>query len=265
MEVERRARECTLSHRADHRHARRALAAPDPRMTRARALWVVVGVFLALYWPCVLRGWVIYPHDNAQEMGASPESPDPYRSNRKFSDTSSFYVPELHEHLRGDHSGGLATWAPHVELGRPLGQASGLGFAFPLTRVLAWTTSDAFVLLTRLTLLTTLLAAFFALFALEELGLRRETACAVAVALVFGPYISYWSTCVLFVAGWCWTFLLLGCVARHAQRPTRWTALGIAFGAYALLLSGYPQQIVWHLYALVPFAIARGWRGGGAR
>ena len=81
-------------------------------MTRAQALWVIAGVFLALFWPCLVRGWVLYPHDNALEMGASPETPDRHRSNRKFSDTSSFYVPELHEHLRGDHTGGLATWAP---------------------------------------------------------------------------------------------------------------------------------------------------------
>lgn len=234
-------------------------------MKRWHALLVIVATFLALFWPCLVRGWVIYPHDNAQEMGLSRDAPDPYRSNRKFSDTSSFYVPEVNEHLNGDHEAWLATWTPHVELGRPLGQVSGFSPTFLMTRVLAWTTSDPFVLLTRITLATFLLAALFAFFFLEELGIRREVACGVACAFVFGPYATYWITCVLFAAGWCWTFLLLWLVAGFARAPSAWKGLGIAFGAHALLMTSYPQQIVWHLYALVPFTLGRAWKHGGDR
>ena len=232
-------------------------------MKRWHALLVIVATFVALFWPCLLRGFVVYPHDNAQEMGLSREVPDPWPSNRKFSDTSSFYVPEVHEHLHGEHAAWLATWAPHVELGRPLGQVSGFSPAFLVTRALAWTTSDAFVLLTRITLVTFLLAAVFASFFLEELGIRREIACGVSCALVLGPYSTYWITCVLFAAGWCWTFLLLWLSASFARAPSAWKGLGLAFGAHALLMTSYPQQIVWHLYALVPFAVVRAWRCGG--
>ncbi|MBK7876123.1 MAG: hypothetical protein IPJ77_10275 [Planctomycetes bacterium] len=234
-------------------------------MKRTHALLVIVATFLALFWPCLLRGFVVYPHDNAQETGLSREAPDSWPSNRKFSDTSSFYVPEVHEHLHGDHEAWLATWNPNVELGRPLGQVSGFSPAFLLTRVLAWTTDDAFVLLTRITLVTFLLAALFAYFFLEELGVKVEVACGVACALVFGPYATYWITCVLFAAGWCWTFLLLWLVASFVRVPSGWKGLGIAFGAHALLMTSYPQQIVWHLYALVPFTIHRAWKHGGER
>lgn len=234
-------------------------------MKRTHALLVIVATFLALFWPCLVRGWVVYPHDDAQEMGLSRDAPDPYPSNHKFSDTSSFYVPEVHEHLHGSHEAWLATWAPHVELGRPLGQVSGFSPAFLLTRILAWTTDDAFVLLTRITLVTFLFAAIFAFFFLDELGVRVEVACGVACALVLGPYATYWITCVLFAAGWCWTFLLLWLVASFARAPNAWKALGIAFGAHALLMTSYPQQIVWHLYALVPFTLHRAWKHGGER
>lgn len=234
-------------------------------MKRTHALLVIVATFFALFWPCLVRGFVIYPHDNAQEMGLSRETPDRWPSNHKFSDTSSFYVPEVNEHLHGDHEAWLATWNPHVELGRPLGQVSGFSPAFLLTRVLAWTTDDAFVLLTRITLVTFLLAALFAYLFLEELGVRVEVACGVACALVLGPYSTYWITCVLFAAGWCWTFLLLWLAASFARAPSAWKGLGIAFGAHALLMTSYPQQIVWHLYALVPFAVVRAWKSGGAR
>ncbi|MBI5363189.1 MAG: hypothetical protein HZA53_08420 [Planctomycetes bacterium] len=234
-------------------------------MKRRHAFLVIVALFLALFWPCLVRGWVIYPHDNAQELGLSRDTPDPYPSNHKFSDTSSFYVPEVNEHLNGAHEAWLATWNPHVELGRPLGQVSGFSPAFLMTRVLAWTTDDAFVLLTRITLATFLLAALFAFLFLEELGVRVEVACGVACAFVFGPYATYWSTCVLFAAGWCWTFLLLWLVASFARAPSAWKGLGIAFGAHALLMTSYPQQIVWHLYALVPFTIGRAWKHGGEK
>lgn len=231
-------------------------------LSRKRALLVFVALFVAIFWPCLFAGRVIYPHDNAQELGVARSEPDRYPTNRKFSDTSSFYVPEVHEHLNGDHEAWLATWAPHVELGRPLGQFSGFSPAFLLTRVLSWTTSDALVLLTRLTLVTVLLAGLFAFAFLEELGLRREAALSAAALLVLGPYSMYWLTCVLFVAGWCWTFLLLWMVASFTRAPAAWKGLAIAFGVHALLATGYPQQIVWHAYALVPFTLARCFASG---
>lgn len=234
-------------------------------MSRRTSLLALFVLWAALFWPCLVRGWVVYPHDNAVELGVHTSERDPYPSNRKFSDTSSFYVPEVHEHLNGDHEAWLATWAPHVELGRPLGQFSGFSPAFLVTRVLAWTTSDAFVLLTRLTLLTVLLAGLFALEFLAELGLKREAAFAAAALLVLGPYSMYWLTCVLFVSGWCWTFLISWMVASHTRAPAAWKGLCIAFGAHALLATGYPQQIVWHLYALVPFTLARCWTSDPTR
>ena len=186
-------------------------------MTRARALFVLAALFLASFFPCVFQGAVIYPHDNAEELGHSRPAPDVERFNHKFSDTSSFYVPEVHEYLNGDHEAWLATWAPHVELGRPLGQVSGFSPAFLMTRVLSWTTHDAFTLLTRITLATVLLALLFAFLFLEELGIAREAALAASAALVLGPYSMYWITCVLFVAGWCWTLLILWMVASFVS------------------------------------------------
>ena len=88
-------------------------AAPARSRPIARALLAVV--LAAFVVPVLFGGRVVYPHDNRLEVGLA-EVEDEHRHNRKFSDQSRAYVPELHEHLRGDGSHWISTWTPHSQL-----------------------------------------------------------------------------------------------------------------------------------------------------
>lgn len=226
-------------------------------MSTKKALLLLAATVLAFFGPLIVRGEVIYPHDNREEVGLASDAPSNQIENRKFSDTSSFYIPEIHEHLRGDHAAWLATWNPHVELGRPLGQVSGFSPAFLITRILSWTTDDAFVLYTRLAVLTVLLTAMFAFLFLDAIGLHPWASFATSAVLALGVYSMYWLTCVLFAAGWCWSLCLMWLIVRYVERASFARGLGIAFAVYALLMTSYPQEIVWHLYLIAPFALLR--------
>ena len=127
-------------------------------MSYRSAFFVLFGVFVLHFSRILFYGEVIFPHDNSLEVGLS-EKPNGTRvSNRKFSDESSFFIPELANNLRADRKAWLATWNPHVELGR-LAFQGGLSRAFVLTNLLSWFTSNPFVLYTALILLTVGLTA----------------------------------------------------------------------------------------------------------
>jgi hypothetical protein len=56
---------------------------------------LLLGTFLLLFSRVLFRSEVIFPHDNTLEVGL-PEKPNSTRiSNRKFSDGSSVFIPEL--------------------------------------------------------------------------------------------------------------------------------------------------------------------------
>jgi hypothetical protein len=56
---------------------------------------------LAFFGPMLVRGEVVYPHDNAREVGDIRAEDTGRRSNRRFSDLSSALVPEIDQHLFG--------------------------------------------------------------------------------------------------------------------------------------------------------------------
>ena len=65
--------------------------------------------------------------------------------------------------------------------------------------------------------------------------------------LGLGFYMAHWLTYALYLWGTCWTLALLWLLTRFLARPTAWTGLGVAAALHALLLSAYPQQVVWSL------------------
>jgi hypothetical protein len=220
------------------------------------ALLLLIAGFLA---PLAIRGHVIFPHDNRHEVGLSNVE-DEYRTNRKFKDQSSYYVPEIHHHLNGAHEGWLSTWNPHVQFGRPSSHVSGFSPAFALSRVLGWCTDDAFVFYTWLAALTILATGVFGWLFLRALELHPWAAFAGAASLAVGAFSAYWLTFVMFLGGTCWTLAIGWLVVRMVEKPTLARGLGLVFCVHALLLSAYPQQIVWHGLLLGVFTLSRVWR-----
>jgi hypothetical protein len=230
--------------------------------TRAFLFFVVIHVcfVLSLLW----RDAVIFPHPNDLELGTlSPETGAII--NRKFSDQSSYYIPEMNHHLGGNHHGWLSTWNPHVELGRPTFQLYGLGKAAPLTHLLSFFTVDPFVLYTHLAVITLFLNGVFCFLLLRALRLHPLACCGSALGLSFGTFPAYWSTFVLFLSTLCWTLALLWLVAEFVRKGTYGYGWGISFATYSLLMTGYPQYVVMQAYLLVGFALISLWIAPGKK
>lgn len=242
-----------------------ALPPPPARGPGHRTAAALVALLLLGFLsPILARGWVVFGHDNTLEVGLPPGD-EARVQNRDFNDQSSVYVPEIHQHLNGDASGWISTWNPHVELGRPTAQLAGFGKAFPPTLVLSWLTRDALRLYSAQVVLALGLCALFAWLLCRALGLGPVPCLVAALGLSLGVFPTYWMTFALFLWGIAWTLALLWLVARELERPSLARLAGIAFALYALLLSGYPQQIVWHAYLLVGFALWRLARVPGGR
>src|SRR6516165_4475406 len=177
-------------------------------MSYRSAFFLLLGVFVLHFSRILFDSEVIFPHDNSLEVGLS-EKPNSTRiSNRKFSDQSSVFVPELANNLRSDRQNWLATWNPHVQLGREAFHDA-LSRAFVLTNLLSCFTSNPFVLYTTLILLTVGLTAGFLLLFLRSLGLHPVACGCAAIGLGFTTATSYWLCFVMFVSDVCWLVCLL--------------------------------------------------------
>ncbi|MFN0245006.1 MAG: hypothetical protein ACKVWV_19145 [Planctomycetota bacterium] len=229
-----------------------------PSLTKCpRLLFAALGLVLVFFAPMWVTGSVIHPHDNRLEVGMPPSEHAPHR---QLSDLSSVFVPDIHHQLHGDRSSWMSLWNPHVQLGRPSTHLSGLSPAFPLSRVLFLAFDDAAQAYTALVVATILLAAVFGYLLLAELGLHACACFAGASAFALGVFSTGWLTFAMFPAGICWTLAILWSVVRYTRQPSLGRGVWLAFSVYALLMTGYPQQIVWHAYVLVPFTLVRVWR-----
>jgi hypothetical protein len=226
-------------------------------MSYRSAFFLLLGVFVLQFSRILFYGEVIFPHDNSFEVGLS-EKPNSTRiSNRKFSDESSAFIPELANNLRSDRKGWLATWNPHVQFGRAAYHVSGLTRAYLVTNALSRLTSDPFHLYTALVLFTIGLTGSFLLLFLRSLGLHPTAAVFSAVGLAFATPTSYWLTFVMFLSAICWLTCLLWLVAEFTQTPSSLRALGLAFATYSLFMTAYAQITILCLYTISAFALIR--------
>jgi hypothetical protein len=233
---------------------------------RRLALLMLAATLLVLLGPLVVGERVVYPHDNTLEVGLFGAGPLGPPSNRRLSDASHYYLPVLAQHLSGDSSGWLSLWDPHVELGRPTLQLYGLGKAFLLTHALSFCSDDALRVYTWSSVAAIALACLFGFLLLESLGLHPLACLTGALGIGIGSLTLYSPAFTLFLWGVCWTTALFWCVTLFTRRPSLASALGLAFTTNALLLTAYPQYVVWQAYPLAGYALwrlarsNRGWR-----
>ena len=226
-------------------------------MSYRLAFLILIGMFVLYFSRILFLGEVIFPHSNAVEAGAvSGERGDAYRSNRKFSDQASFFIPELTNNLGLDRKAWLQTWNPHVELGRPVFHGE-LSRAFALTNLLSCFTSNAFVLYTALVLLTAGLTGAFLLLFLRSLGLHPAACGCAALGLGFATMVSYWLCFVMFLSAICWPVCLLWLITEFTRKRSWPVAFGLAFATYCLLISGYPQVTILSAYLIGPYALIK--------
>jgi len=217
-------------------------------------------VLQTLYFsPLLLQREVIFAHANDLEIGEAGGA-GTFTSNRKFSDQSSVYIPEINQHLNGRSGAWLSTWNPYVQLGRPTAQLAGFGKAYLITHVLSFLTTNPFLLYTYLAVATIYLTGLFCFLFLKSLGLHPVACFSSAAGLSLGVFFSYWLTFVMFLASVCWTMALLWLVTEVIDRRSLAAVAGVAFASYCLLMSGYPQFVILQGYLLVAFTVARLWR-----
>ena len=218
------------------------------------SLLLLLGFFGAWIASFALRGEVVAPHANRLELGLD-EQPTGHPSSRRHSDYSSYYAPEIALHAESFARGELLAWNEHVQLGRPASHLAGVSPAYPPMALCMLVSRDPHVAHTLLWALTLLLAAGFVWAWLAELGLGPHARFTGALLVAGSPFVAYWAPLLLFTSTICWTAGALWLAESLARRPSvaRWS--GLATCIWLLLVSGYPQQIVWHL-VVVAVALA---------
>ncbi len=224
-------------------------------------------MFVALMSPFLLGGEVVSPHQQTVELGIEQTS-SARVENRKFNDFSIVYIPEISQHLSANQSGWLATWSTANELGRPLYHLSGFSPAYLPGWLLAQITNDPLRYITILSLLTCFLTGIFTLLLVRELELSSFAAFCAAWLISTSPLFIYWLTFPVFLAVWCWSTATLFALVRLSKRIDfiGWGILG--FSIYSLLMTAYPQPIIFHAYLIggwFIFRLIRLWREMGVK
>lgn len=225
------------------------------KLTYRGALIFYAILFVALIWPYLLGGDVIAPHRQFSELAIADQTGSKQIENRKFSDFTNGYIPEIFEHRNGARSGWLTLWVAQNELGRPAYQTSGFSPAYMPTWLISKGTDSPWKYITILSLGTCFFAGLFILLFSREVGLSPLSGLIAGLWLATSPLFMYWLTFSMFPAVWCWSAGALWSVTRLAKFPDflGWGVL--AFSGYSLLMTAYPQLVVFHAYLLSGYGV----------
>ncbi|HSF20300.1 MAG TPA: hypothetical protein VLK65_32605 [Vicinamibacteria bacterium] len=219
-------------------------------MTYGRALALVLLIEGLFFFPLLLREEVLAAHENRRELGL-PDRDRHAPANRKFSDHSQVFIPEIDHDLNGRRHGWLSVWNPHVQLGRPHFQVTGTARSYLIANALSAVSSNPFIFYTLFSVLTVTLTGVFAFLFFKSLSLSPIACATGALGLSLGPLPIYWLTFVVFLSAPCWALCILWLMTRFVSRPTLPTWLGLSFGVYSLLATAYTQSIVLYGYIVV--------------
>lgn len=202
---------------------------------------------------------MIAPHRQTLEIGAVDTVRDPQIENRKFNDFTKAYIPEITEHLTADRSGWLSLWTDQNEFGRPIYQISGFSPAYFLSWFIAQITNDPWQFITVLSLFTSTISGIFIILFCREVGLHPIAALIAGISFSASPLFMYWLTFPMFLAARSWSAGALWAVSRIARKSDLlgWSVL--AFCGYSLLMTAYPQTIVFHIYILGGYSLYLLW------
>lgn len=221
------------------------------------ALMLIQALFLARI---IFLGEVIYPHCNNLELTGMADGVDCSPENRKFSDQSSAYMPEIELHLNGARHSWLTTWNPHNQLGRPAIHLSGFSRAYPIAFLLSLFITNAFVFYSIFTAITVILTGVFCFLFLKRVDFHPVTCLVLSIGLSCGVPSSYWLTFVMFLSPVCWALCLLWLITALFHKRSFVVATGLSFGVYSLLMTAYPQSVVATGYVILTYTLLLFWR-----
>lgn len=221
---------------------------------RSAFLFYFISFFLLVlpYW---FDGEVITPHRQLSELAAKELVKDVQLENRKLSDYTNSHIPITYEHLSGLRSGWLTLWSNQNELGRPTYLIAGFSPAYMPSWLIAQTTDNPWRFITVLSLATCFFAGLFILLFAREIGLSPIAGLIAGLSLATSPFFMYWLTFPMFTSVFCWGAGVLWAITRLAkcQDLLAWGVL--VFSGYSLLMTAFPQPVVYHVYLLGAYGI----------
>lgn len=218
-------------------------------------------LFFGLTTPYLLFGEVAAPHRQSIEVGAIDANLNSTLiENRKFSDYTNAYIPEISTHLNGERSSWLKLWTNQNELGRPTYQISGFSPTYLPSWIISELTDSPWRFITALSLFTCFFAGIFVILFCREIDLCPLAGLIAGVSLATSPLFMYWLSFPMFPAVWCWSAGALWAITRLSRKPdlVGWSAL--AFSIYSLLMTAYPQPVVFHAYILGGYGLYLAYR-----
>lgn len=224
------------------------------------ALFLYILLFCLLTFSYWSNGEVVAPHRQFSELAAPDSTGATQLENRKFSDFTNGYIPEISAHLKGSRSSWLTLWTNQNELGRPIYHISGFSPAYLPSWIIAQLTDSPWRFITALSLFTCFFSGIFIILFCREIGLSPLASLIAGVSLAASPLFMYWLTFPMFPAVWCWSAGALWGVTRLARKPdlVGWGVL--TFSAYSLLMTAYPQPVVFNAYILGGYGLYLAYR-----
>lgn len=231
----------------------RAYQLPAGSYRIAFGLYLLLFVLLTFnYWG---RGEVVAPYRQYAELGMADTVDVQHRENRKFSDFANGYIPEVQPQVAHAGPGWLPLWTKQNEMGRPLFHLSGFSIAYPPSWIIAHLSDNPWRFLTILSLSIVFLTGIFVLCFCRETGLAPMAGLVAGCTLAFSPFLAYWLTFPMFGAALCWSAMGLWGLARLARKTDLFSWSILAFSAYSLPMTAYPQMVVYHAYLLAGYGL----------
>lgn len=213
-------------------------------------------LFLGFISPILIYGEVIAPYRTDKETAANANPSIPERiENRKFGDFANSYIPEIHQNLNGKRSGWLPLWTNQNELGRPLYQISGFGATYFPSWLVGQFTDNPWQFISILSLSQCFLVGFFIILFCNEISLSPFAGFIAGSCIASCPTLMYWLTFPMFVATYCWVAGTIWAISRLTRKANLASWFALTFCIYSLLMTAYPQSIIFNMYIMVGYII----------
>ncbi len=213
-------------------------------------------IFLALATAFVVKNEVVAPHRQHIETGSIDNTKANQKiENRKFSDYSNSYIPEISAHLNTTRSSWITLWTNQTELGRPTYHLSGFSPAYLPSWVIAQITTNPARYITILSVLFCFFTGVFFILFCREIDLHPLASLITSCSIAISPLFMYWLTFPMFPAVWCWSACVLWAITRLAKKSDLIAWCGLTFGIYSILMTAYPQAVVYHAYLLIGYGL----------
>lgn len=220
-----------------------------------RAILAYFILFFSLAFPFFL-GNVVAPHRQHNDIRAvETHKGSELKENPKFSDCNHFYIPEITQNLKGTRSGWLALWTNSNELGRPIYKLSGFAQTYFPSWILSKIIDNPWRFYTIICLFNCFFAGIFILLFCREVNLSPIAGLIAGMSLATAPYLMYWLTFPMYTAVWCWSSGILWGITRMARRTDLLSWSILAFSSYSLLMTAFPQTVVFHAYILTGYGL----------